>query len=105
MTSAASVLGAGLGVGGMVKHICVIGSNIMWSAEECLPGDAGGVPVGMVYMFDPSNLTVLPIKVWMSCCYSVLILISFLRILILFLYYSYFALVLLFYATRIRGSL
>ena len=35
----------------------------MWSAEEGLPGDAPGLPVGVVYMFDPSNLTALPIKV------------------------------------------
>ena len=35
----------------------------MWSAEEALAGDAVGVPVGVVYMFDPSNLTTLPIKV------------------------------------------
>ena len=50
-----------------MKHISVVGSNIMWSAEEGLPGDVSGLPVGIVYMFDPTNLTALPIKVtWES---------------------------------------
>lgn len=35
----------------------------MWSAEESLPGDAAGIPVGVVYMFDPTNLSTLAIKV------------------------------------------
>lgn len=61
-TAASSIPGAGLGIGGLVKHICVVGSTIMWSAEEGLPGDVSGLPVGMVYMFDPTNLSALPIK-------------------------------------------
>lgn len=35
----------------------------MWSAEEPLVGDAPGIPVGVVYMFDPLNLSTLAIKV------------------------------------------
>ena len=62
-TSASTISGSGLGIGGLVKHISVVGSNIMWSSEEGLPGDVSGLPVGIVYMFDPTNLTALPIKV------------------------------------------
>ena len=63
-----------------MKHICVSGSSIMWSAEEALVGDAAGLPVGMVYMFDPSNLTTLPIKVILSrSCFVVLIIVSIVR--------------------------
>jgi hypothetical protein len=66
-TTAAQVAGsAGFGVGGLVRHICVNGSNIMWSAEETLAGDAPGLPIGMVYMFDPANLSALPLKVSVS---------------------------------------
>lgn len=38
----------------------------MWSAEETLAGDAPGLPIGMVYMFDPANLSALPLKVSIS---------------------------------------
>ena len=64
LSTAAQVPGsAGFGIGGLVRHICVQGSTIMWSAEESLPGDAAGIPVGVVYMFDPTNLSTLAIKV------------------------------------------
>lgn len=38
----------------------------MWSAENTLTGDAPGLPTGMVYMFDPANLSALPLKVGIS---------------------------------------
>ena len=63
-STASQVTGSvGHGVGGLIRHISVNGSSIMWSAEETLPGDVPGIPVGMVYMFDPANLTTLAIKV------------------------------------------
>lgn len=74
VTTAAQVVGSvGHGVGGLVRHICVNGSNIMWSAEDSLVGDAPGLPIGMVYMFDPANLSALPLKVtvpasYLLCC-------------------------------------
>lgn len=63
-STAAQVPGSvGFGVGGLIRHICVNGSSIMWSAEETLAGEVPGIPIGMVYMFDPANLTTLAIKV------------------------------------------
>jgi hypothetical protein len=38
----------------------------MWSAEETLVGDAPGLPIGMVYMFDPAKFSALPLKVSVS---------------------------------------
>lgn len=65
LSTAAQIPGsAGFGIGGLVRHICVQGSTIMWSAEEPLVGDAPGIPVGIVYMFDPLNLSTLAIKVF-----------------------------------------
>jgi hypothetical protein len=50
-------------VGGEVRHISISGNTIMWSSDEALPGELPGVPVGMVYMLDPSTMATLPIKV------------------------------------------
>ena len=48
-----------------MRHINVTvgGTVIMWSADEPLPGDAPGVPVGMVHLLNTANFTTLPIKV------------------------------------------
>ena len=46
---------------GTVGHVEVNGSNIMWSVDETLPGDAPGVPVGVVHLLDVGTGTTLPI--------------------------------------------
>ena len=43
----------------------------MWSAEDSLVGDAPGLPIGMVYMFDPANLSALPLKVTVPTSYHI----------------------------------
>lgn len=50
-------------VGGEVRRICISGNYIMWAADESLPGELPGVPVGMVHMLDPQTMTTLPLKV------------------------------------------
>jgi WD40 repeat protein len=47
---------------GAVTHTEVNWSNIMWSIEEPLAGDAPGVPVGMVHLLDIGSQTTLPVK-------------------------------------------
>ena len=61
----------------------------MWSAEEALAGDAVGVPVGVVYMFDPSNLTTLPIKVLILIVLTLVVLILIVLILIVLILLLY----------------
>jgi WD40 repeat protein len=46
---------------GAVTHTAVNGSTIMWAAEEPLPGDSPGVPVGTVHLLDVGSQTTLPI--------------------------------------------
>lgn len=47
---------------GAVTNVQVNGPTIMWAVEEPLPGDAPGVPIGMVHLLDVASQTTLPIK-------------------------------------------
>ena len=49
---------------GLVKCIvCASGGTIMWSSDESLPGDAPGVPVGMLHLLNPTTYATLAVKV------------------------------------------
>ena len=40
-------------------------STIMWSADESLPDDQPGLPVGIVSLFNKDSMVALPIKVYL----------------------------------------
>lgn len=48
---------------GKVEHIEVTGNTIMWSVDEPLNADQPDLTVGMVYLFNPADMTSLPLKV------------------------------------------
>lgn len=48
---------------GKVEHIEVNGSTIMWSVDEPINKDQLDITVGMVYLFNPNDMTTIPLKV------------------------------------------
>ncbi len=51
---------------GKVEHIEVSGSTIMWSVDEPLNKDQPDLTVGMVYLFNPNDMTSIAVKVCFS---------------------------------------
>ncbi len=51
---------------GKVEHIEVNGTTIMWSVDEPLNKDQLDVSVGMVYLFNPNDMTTIPLKVFLN---------------------------------------
>ena len=50
-------------VPGKVEHLEISGNVIMWSVDEPLNKDQPELVVGTVYLFNPNDMTTLPIKV------------------------------------------